>query len=71
MFKFETEFELKIPEAKLLLNLIRIYWEFKLDWKNLKNSPKFLFALTFHIVNLYWHGCMAKSVPIQAILDLV
>jgi hypothetical protein len=46
-FKFETEFELKFLEAKLLLNL-----GFKLIWKDLINSPKLLFALTFHIVNL-------------------
>jgi hypothetical protein len=47
MFKFETEFELKFVEAKLLLNLGQIYWGFKMVWKNLINFPKFLFALTF------------------------
>jgi hypothetical protein len=51
-FKFETEFELKFLEAKLLLNLGQIYWGFKLIWKDLINSPKLLFALTFQIVNL-------------------
>jgi hypothetical protein len=35
-FKFETEFELKILEVTLLLNLDQIYWGFL----------KFLFALT-------------------------
>jgi hypothetical protein len=46
-FKCETEFELKFLEAKVLLNLGQIYWGFKLVWKNLINSPKFLFALAF------------------------
>jgi hypothetical protein len=56
----------------MLLNMGQIYWEFKLVWKNLINSPKFLFALTFQIVNLDWHGYMTKSeVSIQALLDLV
>jgi hypothetical protein len=67
-FKFKTEFELKFLEAKQLLNLGQIYWGSKLVWKNLINSPKFLFTLTFQIVNLYWFGCMAKSeVSIQAL----
>jgi hypothetical protein len=71
-FKLETEFKLNFLEDKLLLNLGQIYWEFKLVWKNLINSPKFLFVLTFQIVNLDWHGCMVKSVvSIQALLDLV
>jgi hypothetical protein len=36
------------------------------------NSPKILFALTFQIVNLDWHGCMGKSeVSIQALLAFV
>jgi hypothetical protein len=71
-FKFEIEFELKFLEAKLLLNLGQIYWEFKLVWKNLINSPKFLFALPFQIGNLDWHSCMEKfEVSIQALLDLV
>jgi hypothetical protein len=70
-FKFETEFELKFLEAKLILNLGQIYWGFKLVWKNLINSSKFLFALAFQIVNLDWHGCMAKSdLSIQALLGL-
>jgi hypothetical protein len=72
MFKFKTEFELKILQEKLLLNLIQIYWGSKLLWTNMANFPKFLSALVFHIVNLDWHGCMAKSeVPIQALLDMV
>jgi hypothetical protein len=59
-------------EEELLLNLSQIYWRSKLVWKHLTISPKFLFALTFHIVNLYWHGCMAKfEVSIQAFFDLV
>jgi hypothetical protein len=71
-FKLETEFELKFLEAKLLLNLGQFFWESKLIWKNLINSAKFLFALTFQIENLDWHGCMAKSeVSIEALLDLV
>jgi hypothetical protein len=71
-FKFDPEFELKFLQEKLLLNLGQIYWEFKLVWKNLINSPKFLFALTFHIVDLDWHGRMAKSeVSIQALIYLV
>jgi hypothetical protein len=71
-FKFDTEFELKFLEEKLLLNLGQIYWEFKLVSKNLTNSLKFLFSMAFHIMNLYWHGCMSKSeVSIQALLDLV
>jgi hypothetical protein len=51
--QIRTKTRIKIPGIKLLLNLDQIYWEFKLVWKNLINSPKFLFALTFHIVNLY------------------
>jgi hypothetical protein len=58
-------------EAKLLLNLGQIYWGFKLVWKNLINSPKFLFAFTLQIVNLYWHACMVKSeVSVHALLGL-
>jgi hypothetical protein len=53
-FIFETEFKLKFLEAKLILNLSQIYWGFKLVWKNLINSPKFLLALNFQIVNLDW-----------------
>jgi hypothetical protein len=34
--------------------------------------PKILFALNFQIVNLDWHGCMAKSeVSHKLSLDLV
>jgi hypothetical protein len=67
--KFETEFEIKILEVELLLNLGQIYWRFKLVWKNLTNSPKFIFALTFKILNLDWHGCIEKfEVSIQALL---
>jgi hypothetical protein len=51
-FKFETEFELKFMEEKLLLNLGLIYWGLKLVWKNLEYSPKFLFTLTMQNVNL-------------------
>jgi hypothetical protein len=50
--KCQNEFNLKFLEARLLLNLGQIYWEFKLVWKNLTNSPKFLFSLTLQIVNL-------------------
>jgi hypothetical protein len=71
-FKFDIEFELKFLEEKLLLNLGQIYWEFKPVWKNLLNSPKFLFILTFQIVNLDRHGCMTKfEISKQALLDLV
>jgi hypothetical protein len=71
-FKFEIEFESKFLEAKLLLNFGQFYWGSKLVWKTLINSRKFLHVLTFPNVNLYWHGCMAKSgVSIQAPLDLV
>jgi hypothetical protein len=45
-FKFEIEIELKFLEEKLLLNLGKIYWGFKIVWKNLINSLKFLFVLT-------------------------
>jgi hypothetical protein len=70
-FKFKIEFKLKFLEAKLFLNLGQIYWGSKLVWKNLINSPKLLFALTFQIVNLYWHSCMVKyEVSIQALLGL-
>jgi hypothetical protein len=70
--KFEMGFELKILEAKLLLNLRQIYFGSNWFGKIMVNSPKFLFALTFQNVNLDWHGCMAKlPVPIQASLDLV
>jgi hypothetical protein len=58
-------------EEKLHLNFGQIYWGFKPVWKNLINSPKFLSTLTFRIVNLDWHSCMAKSeVSIQALLGL-
>jgi hypothetical protein len=50
--KIETGFKLKILETKLPLNLSQFYWRLKLVWKNLKNSPKLLFALPFQIVNL-------------------
>jgi hypothetical protein len=50
--QFELELKLKILEAKLLFNLGLIYWGFKLVWKNLANSPKFLFTLTFQNVDL-------------------
>jgi hypothetical protein len=70
--KFERKLELKILDAELLLNLSQIYWRFKLVWKNLINSLKFLFALTFRSVNLKWHGCMVKSeVSIPIPFDLV
>jgi hypothetical protein len=60
----------KIILEKPLLNLIQIYLVFKLVLKNLINSPNFLFALTFHNMNLDWHGCMAKfEVSIQASFD--
>jgi hypothetical protein len=50
----------------------QIYWRFRTVWKNLGNSPKFLFALASQNVNLDWHGCMAKSaVSIPAPFDLV
>jgi hypothetical protein len=50
--------------------LIRIYLWFKLVWKDLINSPKLLFALTFQNMNLDWHGGMAKfEVFIQASFD--
>jgi hypothetical protein len=40
-------------------------------WEYLTNSPKFLFALHFWIVNLDWHSCMAKTkVSMQALLGL-
>jgi hypothetical protein len=59
--KFKTEIELTFLEANLLLHMGQIYWGFKLVWKNLINSPNFLFVLTFQNVNLDCHGCMAKS----------
>jgi hypothetical protein len=72
MFKLQIGFKLKILEAKLLLNLGQIYWEFKLIWKSLTNFQNFLFELTFQIVNLDWHGCIVKTeVSIQAPYDLV
>jgi hypothetical protein len=72
MFKLQIRFKLKILEAKLLLNLGQIYWEFKLIWKSLTNFQNFLFELTFQIVNLDWHGCIVKTeVSIQAPYDLV
>jgi hypothetical protein len=71
-FKFKTGFKLKILELKLLLNLGQIYWESKLIWKNLTNFPNFLFGMTFQIVNLDCHGCMAKTkVSIQAHMPLI
>jgi hypothetical protein len=71
-FKFEIKLELKFLEAKILLNLGQIYWGFKLVWKKLINSPKFLFSLTFQIVNLHWHGCMVEfEVSIHGPLELV
>jgi hypothetical protein len=42
----------------LLSNLGQIYWRFKHVWQNLINSLKFLFALTFQNMNLYWHHYM-------------
>jgi hypothetical protein len=57
---------------KLLLNLSQIYLMFKHDWKNLINSIKFLFSLTFQNVNLDWYGCMLKFADsIQAPFTLV
>jgi hypothetical protein len=71
-FKFQTEFELKILEVQLLLNLNWIYWRSKLAWKNLINYLKFLHAFIFHNMNLDWLGCMVKSsVPYMRQLDLV
>jgi hypothetical protein len=71
-FKFESELKLTTLESKLLLNLCQIYWGFKLDGNFLIDSPKFLFAFTFQIVNLDWHGCMVEfDVSIHAPLDLL
>jgi hypothetical protein len=67
--QMQNRIQIKILETELLLNLGQIYWRFKLVWKILTNSPKFLFNRTFQIVNLYWHSCMAKvEVSIQALL---
>jgi hypothetical protein len=63
---------MRIPGSQMLLNLDRIYWRFKHIWKNLINSIKFLFALSFQSVNLDGYGCMEKfAVSIQAPFDLV
>jgi hypothetical protein len=70
-FKFQTEFELKFLEAKLLVNLHWICLRFK-HWKNLVNSLKFLLALIFENVNLDWYSCVVNFVvSIHAPFDLV
>jgi hypothetical protein len=71
-FKFEIEFELKILKSELFLNLISIYWGSELVWKNLINSPKFLFAFLSQNMNLDWHDCVVRfEVSTHALIDLV
>jgi hypothetical protein len=48
-FKFQVEFELKVLEAKFLLNSHWILCRFKHVWKNLINSLKFILALALRM----------------------
>jgi hypothetical protein len=70
-FWMQVQIRTKIPGKKTIFEFGPNLLGYKLVWKNLTNSPKFLFALPLQIVNLDWHGCMAKSkVSTQTLLGL-
>jgi hypothetical protein len=71
-FKFKIEFDLKVMEAKIAFEFGPNLFGVQTGLEKSDKFPKILFALNFQIVNLDWHGCMAKSeVSHKLSLDLV
>jgi hypothetical protein len=68
MFKFPTEFELKIWELNCIWIWFKFLKEFKPFGKHFLSSPNFFLNMIFNTVNWDWLTCIPKfEVPLQVV----